>query len=72
MFVFSSEKLLYHQNVLCAGIGFKRFDAGAGKRFPKLSKSFVTAACFAKSELLYQDFRENTTLIPAERKISAR
>ena len=48
-------------------MGFKSFDAGQGKRFPKISKSFVTAACFAKSELLYQDFWENTTLIPGKR-----
>jgi hypothetical protein len=31
------------RNVPGSGMGFKSFDAGQGKRFPKISKSFVTA-----------------------------
>jgi hypothetical protein len=45
-------------------MGFKSFDAGQGKRFPKILKSFAAAVCTAKAELLYQDSAGNTTPIP--------
>ena len=48
-------------------MGFKSFDAGQGKGSRNFKKFCGLVPVLQNPELLYQDFWENTTLIPGER-----